>query len=175
MKVGPRKVLSSGAAMCSETWKYSYATAEYTGLVSLSYIKRGGVIVRPVARVTSPIFKLAGKAYRKTAHGIGRVYDVTASGAGRVYGATAGGAVRAYDATAGGADRLVKAIPMPGRKMRNVEARLQAIEDRLAQIEEHGLVMPGKDVRGEKKALSEDKEMLLKNILLDNLELKDKS
>jgi len=152
MRSSPGKVLSSGTAICSETWRYSYATAEYSGLVSLSYIRCGGAIVaRPVSRVTSPIFKLASKAYRKTADGVGRAYGKTASGA----------------------SRLAKAIPIPGRRMRNLEEKFQQIEERLLRIEEHGVVMPGLDAEGKRKKLSEDKKMLLKNILLENIDLKD--
>ena len=152
MKKEPKEVLISGANVLNETLKYSCATAEYSGLVSLSYIRRGsGFVYDPLSKAVDPVRDLAVSAYKKTADSISLTYDKAANGL----------------------DRLVKAIPLPWKRMSNIEERLLKIEEWMAHIEKHGLVMPGMDVTGLKKKLSEEKEMLLKNILLENIELKD--
>jgi hypothetical protein len=151
VKVIPKKAFIAGANTFNETLKYSCATAEYSGLVSWSYLRRGsGFIYGPLSKTAEPVCDMAVNACKKTADNIGRTYEKAASGLGR----------------------LVKAIPYPGRRMREIEERLRKIEEWMANIEQHGLVMPPRELGKMKKKLSEEKEALLKNILLDNLELK---
>jgi hypothetical protein len=152
MKNVPKEVLMSGADVVNETLKYSCATAEYTGLVSISYVRRGGgFFYDPLSKAAEPVCDLAVNAYKKTTDGISWIYDRASSGLGQ----------------------MVKAIPLPGKRMRNIEERLLKIEEWMAYIEKHGLVMAGVDAKGRTKKLSEEKEALLKTILLDNIELKD--
>jgi len=151
MKCVTNEALVAGANTLNETLKYSCATAEYSGLVTLSYIRRGGgFIYDPLAKAASPVCDAAVTAYQKTAGGLGWTYEKATSGIGS----------------------LLKAIPLPGKKMRDVEERLRKIEEWMANIDEHGLVMSPSMTKGVKKKLSEEKEALLKNILIDNMDLK---
>ena len=152
MKNLPKEVLTSGAEIMVETAKYACATTEYTGLVSLSYIRRGGsTLYDPLAKGLAPVCDLTAKAYDRTADGIYRIYEKTAAGLGR----------------------LIKALPFGSSRISAVEERLHKIEEWIAEIKEQGIIMPGTDSHGRLKKLTEEKEALLKNILLDNLELKD--
>jgi hypothetical protein len=151
MKDSPKEAFIAGTNAVNETLKYSCATAEYSGLVSLSYIRRGGCyIYDPIAKAVEPVYDMAANACKKTADGIGWTCDQAASGL----------------------SRLVKAIPYPGKRLRQIEERLQEIEEWMANIEKHGLVMTSRELGGMKKKLTEEKEALLKNILIENLELK---
>ncbi len=166
MRNVPMDMLESGANIVNETVKYSLATAEYTGLVSLSYVKRGGgFIIDPIAKVTAPVIDASGKACKATAEGITTACKKTADGF-----------EWAYKKTAGGLGWLVDAIPMPapGKRVRDIEDRLHKIEDWMAYIDEKGFVMPAGQPSGAKpKKLTEEKEALLKTILLENMELMD--
>ena len=59
MKKGLQKskdILSSGVNIINETGKYTYATVEYTGLVTFSLIKKGGnAIGRPIMKIAAPL------------------------------------------------------------------------------------------------------------------------
>ena len=72
MKKGVQKsknILSSGANIINETGKYTYATAEYTGLVAFSLIKKGGnALGRPFMKVAAPLGKIN---FRKLLPGTG--------------------------------------------------------------------------------------------------------
>ena len=84
MKNLPKEALVCGANAFNETLKYSCATAEYTGLVSISYIKRGGgFFYDPISKAVEPVCDLAVNAYKKTADGIAWTYDKAAGGLGR--------------------------------------------------------------------------------------------
>ncbi len=151
MKNLPKDIVDSGADIMNETLKYSCATVEYTGLVSLSYLKRGGSFVYdPLAKAAEPVCDLTGRAYDWTADGINGIYEKGAEGFGK----------------------LLKALPFGRSRLSEVEERLQKIEEWMAQVKEQGLIMPAAGAKGVSKKLTEEKEALLKNILLDNLELK---
>lgn len=54
-----KSVLSSGANFINETGKYTYATVEYTGLVTCSFARKGGnAIMRPFVKIARPLGKI---------------------------------------------------------------------------------------------------------------------
>ena len=164
MEDSPKEVFIAGTNAVNETLKYSCATAEYSGLVSLSYIRRGGCFIYdPIAKAVEPVCDVAVNACKKTAESITSAYNKTGDGIGW-----------AYKKTGSGLSWLADAVPMPfgGKRMRAVEERLQKIEEWMAHIEEKGLMMPAASRSGgQPKKLSDDKEALLKTILLENMDL----
>lgn len=68
------KIVSHGLNKFGEAGKYGCATAEYTGLVSYSYLKRGGnVVAKITSPVTSVVFRPFAYIRDRTSKVLGRV------------------------------------------------------------------------------------------------------
>ncbi len=173
-----KDVLSSGANALGETWKYSTAVVEYTGLLSWSYTSRAGcALYTPLSKSAVPVRRAAGAtASLFSVNGVGKAYKAAIGGTGKAYKATTGGICKAYDATSKGIGKMFKAIPVPGSRLKRIEESLYRIEDKLTYIAEHGIAVQGEAVQKEepqKTAIPEEKMMLLRGIIQENIELKN--
>ncbi|MBF0559097.1 MAG: hypothetical protein HQL08_09985 [Nitrospirae bacterium] len=145
--------VTGSADVLDEMLGYSYASLEYAGLVMLSYVKRGGMTV------LDPLEKIALPAWSK----VRSMYGLAAT-------------VRWFRERkmANMAERL-DAID---KRLLDIEdsiatkEALDRIEKRLAYLEKHGIMATkegGLQVKGKK--LTEDKLMLLKTIVRENIDI----
>jgi len=75
------KIVSHGLNTFGEAGKYTSATAEYTGLVSYSYLKRGGNAVTANAlKITRPVTSAISRQFVFVKDGAGKVFGKTTSG-----------------------------------------------------------------------------------------------
>lgn len=136
---------------------YSQATLEYTGLLTYSYIKRGGLLA------LDPLAKIAAPVVEKASHVLGRTVQGLLSGVTRV-------SVRGVESA-----RTLERLSAIERRLSALEGSLSSldkIEKRLDYIEKHGIIASsegGLQVKGKK--LTEDRLMLLKIIVGENIDL----
>jgi hypothetical protein len=151
--------VSAGAAVLDRTLDYSYASVEYAGLVLYSYIKRGGqTALEPLVKITSPAWSTVGSMYDLTAQGV-------RSGIKKL-------SFRGKEITKIGQrldliDKILAELEVSALK-----ETLANLEQRLAYIEQHGIVASkegGLQLKGKK--LSEDKIMFLRAIVKENINL----
>ncbi|MBC8412316.1 hypothetical protein H8E50_01430, partial [bacterium] len=103
--------------------------------------------------------------------GIYNVYEMISSGIGSLYGKTASGVGNVYDSTAAGIGKLTKLNPFRSSRINAIETRMEKIETWIEEIKDKGFIIAGPTAEAPAKKLSEGQEALLKNILLDNLDL----
>lgn len=143
---------------------YSQATLEYTGLLTYRYIKRGGVLaIDPLARIAAPVVEKLGPVAGSVGSVIGRTVQGLFSGLTRVVG-------RGVESS-----RTLERLASIEKRLAALEGSLSVldkIEERLDYIEKHGIIASaegGLQVKGKK--LTEDRLMLLKVIVSENLDL----
>jgi hypothetical protein len=134
------KVLSVGWNTFNETGKYTYATAEYAGLVSYSMLKRGGMVVKVnLGRITRPVTAAIYWPF-------GVIKDKTSA---------------------------IFRSKEHEEKIKCLTEKLAEVEERLAKIEKYGLISVSEAVAVKKgKELTEDKLLVLKEILEETISLK---
>lgn len=145
------RVSAGGAQSLTMTLDYSCATLQFAGLVLYGYLRRGGgVLLRPIERAVLPIFEKVKGLYR--------------------------GSAKRF---------LYKELSDMSKRLDTIERRLyrledsaalkealEKIEERLQYLERHGIVAAkdgGLEVKGKK--LTEDKLMLLRIIVSENIDL----
>ena len=184
------KILSGGIGAINEVGKYTRATAEYSGLVSYSFVKRGCMASKRVfeaGKYTRATMEYSGlvsysivkrgcvtskrmflKVARPTAWTVSRPFVVVKGKTVRVFRKITPHREALKDLE----ERLVKIENMEGPG--DLEGKLMKIEDRLAYIEKHGVTRIAKTaVPKKEKKLSEDKRFVLKEILEDTKALRE--
>ncbi len=158
------KVLASGFNSFNEVGKYTCATVEYTGLRSYSLLKRGGTLASSgLRKVTEPVEAAICWPYtflkkrtvslfkRKKYHK--KIAIIT-------------------EKIAQIEESLIKT--QHEEKLERMTQRLLLLEERLAKIEKYGIVAASQEqTMKRRKALREDKRMLLKGILEETKALKN--
>jgi len=154
MKNVIEKGVTGGATVLDEAWQYSYASAEYAGLVLYSYVRRGGsIVIEPLDKIASPVFSNLGTVF------------------GRTFGGVREGVKKVFAGV-----RIVKRLGDIDKRLSHIEEMLVTkealykLEERLAYLERHGIVASkegGLQLKGKK--LSEDKLMLLRAIVKENI------
>ncbi|MBF0457198.1 MAG: hypothetical protein HQK99_04805 [Nitrospirae bacterium] len=159
-----KKYLDAGADVLSESWEYSYAFAEYTGLVVFSYIKIGGAAaisaVEPAAKVVSPavftpVKEVVGAAFKRTINGFSDGIIAASQAIGKVLPVCRGKRLESLE----------------NEKLQALDARLAQLEDRLSYLEKHGIIATNEGLHVKGKKLTEDRLMFLKNIVKENIDL----
>ncbi|KWT94825.1 hypothetical protein [Candidatus Magnetominusculus xianensis] len=150
-----KKYLDAGADVLSESWLYTYAFAEYTGLVIFSYIKRGGSaaasVIEPAAKAASPavftpVKEIAGAAFEKTVSGLSE-------------GLTAA------------SQAVQKLFVCRSKRLEALDSRLTQLEERLSYLEKHGIIATNEGLHVKGKKLTEDRLAFLRNIVNENIDL----
>lgn len=143
---------------------YSQAALEYTGLLTYSYIKRGGMLaIDPLAKIAAPLVEKLGPVAEKVGPVLGRTVQGFLSGVTRV-------SVRGVESA-----RTLERLASIEKRLSALEGSLSVldkIEKRLDYIEKHGIIASaegGLQVKGKK--LTEDRLMLLKIIVSENIDL----
>ncbi len=143
--------VGGGTQTLTMTLDYSCATLQFAGLVLYSYLKRGsGVIARPIERSVLPIMEKLRGLYKGSAK---RFLYKELSDMSKRLDALERRLYRLEDSAA-------------------VKDALEKIEERLQYLERHGIVAAkdgGLEVKGKK--LTEDKLMLLRIIVSENIDL----
>jgi hypothetical protein len=195
------KMVSHGLNTFGGAGKYSYATAEYAGMVSYSYLKRGGNVVVKITRpVTSAISgsvvsvkEGAGKVLGKTTSGLkvfgraGKYGSATAEYTGMVsysYLKRGGNAVakitrpvtstisRPFAYIRDRASKVLGKVAFDPEVLKGLEEKIMQIEKRLASLEKHGVVA-AEGLVSRKKKLDEGKREVLQMIVQENLLLRE--
>lgn len=143
--------VTGSADVLDEMLGYSYASLEYAGLVLYSYIKRGGMtVLDPLEKIAHPVWNKVRSMFGWTVAGLhGREM------------AKIGERLDAID------KRL---LDIEG-SFASKEA-LDRIEKRLSYLEKHGILATkegGLQVKGKK--LTEDRLMMLKTIVKENIDI----
>ena len=130
---------------------YSYASLEYTGLVLFSYIRRGGMIVLdPLERIALPVWTKVRTMFGRKVKGF----------------------------SDGEMTKIGERLDVIDKRLLHLEGSLATkdildrIEKRLAYLEKHGILATkegGLQVKGKK--LTEDKLLLLKTIVRENVDI----
>jgi hypothetical protein len=130
---------------------YSYASLEYTGLVLFSYIRRGGMIVLdPLERIALPVWSKVRTMFGRKVKGL----------------------------SDGEMAKIGERLDVIDKRLLRLEGSLATkeiidrIEKRLAYLEKHGILATkegGLQVKGKK--LTEDKLLLLKTIVRENVDI----
>ncbi len=130
---------------------YSYASLEYTGLVLFSYIRRGGMIVLdPLERIALPVWSKVRTMFGRKVKGL----------------------------SDGEMAKIGERLDVIDKRLLHLEGSLATkeildrIEKRLAYLEKHGILATkegGLQVKGKK--LTEDKLLLLKTIVRENVDI----
>ncbi|MBF0317289.1 MAG: hypothetical protein HQL04_03870 [Nitrospirae bacterium] len=175
----PKDIMSSGINVLNETWLYSVASVEYSGLVSYSYLKRGVDLAGPswdyvadgsVKYVAEPVVK----SFKYVADPVVRSWDYVATPIAQ--------SVKYVIAPVNYVDQWFKKIgPLfkcknaeLDERLKAIEQRMQRIEERLANIERHGVVVAD-DITVIKKEVDEYKKALLRGVLQDNIMLREEA
>ena len=196
------KVVSHGLNTFGEARKYGCATAEYTGLVSYSYLKSGGnVVVKITGPVTSAISESvvlvkdgAGKILGKTTSGLkafvraGKYGCATAEYTGLVsysYVKRGGSAVAKitrpvtsaistpFGLIKDGAGKVLGKMAPDAEVLRRLEEKILQIDDRLSLIEKHGVVTAARPIPPEQEArLDAGRREILRAIVEENIRLR---
>ncbi|MBF0343195.1 MAG: hypothetical protein HQL06_03100 [Nitrospirae bacterium] len=145
-----KDIISSGKEVLNETWLYSVASVQYTGLLSYSYMRRGMDLIAPsLGYVTAPI----GQSLKYVATPVGYV----------------GQWLKKFRT-------FFKNIDVErDKKMEVIEERVRRIEERLANIEKHGIVVSNDTMTIIKKEVDEYKKALLRGVLQDNIMLREET
>ena len=145
--------VTGGVAVMDETLGYTYASLEYAGLVLFSYIRKGGMtVLDPLGKIALPVWRKV-----RTMYGL---------------------AVAVKGFRDGEMAEIEERLDVIDKRLLHLEGSLATkeildrIEKRLGYLEKHG-IMAGKEgglqVKGKK--LTEDKLMLLKTIVRENVDL----
>lgn len=161
----------SGAANAVDlSLDYTYASAEYGGLVFYSYFKRAGnAAAGPAAKFLLPVWdKTSGvtSGLYKSASGVTSGAYKTASGATvKGFHGASGWVSSAYSKVRG-------YVRVDGARLSAVEEKLRLLEEKVAYLERHGVLATqegGLQVRGKK--LDESKMMFLRTVVQENIDL----
>jgi hypothetical protein len=196
------KIVSHGLNTFGEAGKYGCATAEYTSLVSYSYLKRGGNVV---VKITSPVTSAISGSVVLVKDGAGKVLGKTTSGlkafneAGKYSCATVeyAGLVSYSCLKRGGsavakitspvtsavsrpfayiryrASKVLGKVALDPEVLKGLEEKIREIERRLASIEKHGLVTAARPIPLEKETrLDSEKRNILRAIVEENILLR---
>ncbi|NVM22903.1 MAG: hypothetical protein HWN68_14110 [Desulfobacterales bacterium] len=196
------KIVSHRLTTFSEAGKYTCATAEYTGLVSYSCVKRGG---NTVIRISRPVTSAISRPFVFVKDGAGKVFDKTTSGlravgrAGKYGCATAEytGVVsysyvkRGGNAVARATMHVASAISRPfvfvrdgagkvfGKRttdaevVRRLEQKILQIDERLSLMEKRGVVSAVRPILPEKEGrLDAGRKDVLRAIVEENIQLR---
>jgi hypothetical protein len=195
------KMVSHGLNTFGEAGKYGCATAEYTGLVSYSYLKRGGNVV---VKITSPVTSAISGSVVSVKDGAGKVLGKTTSGlkafneAGKYGCATAeytglvsysylkrgGSAVakitspvtsvvsRPFAYIRDRASKVLGKVAFDPEVLKGLEEKVMQIEKRLASLEKRGVALAERPV-SRKKRLDEGQREFLQMIVRENLLLRE--
>lgn len=183
-------IVADGIGVAHEAGKYTWATVEYSGLVSYSIVKKSYA-------ASKRMFE-AGKYARAAVEYSGLAsYSVVKKGCTaskrmflRVAGPTAWAVSRPFVVVKSQTAKVFRKIAPKKEALRDLEERLikienlgapgdlggklMKIEDRLAYLEKHGMTRTSQAAVPQKdKKLSEDKRFLLKEILQATKALKD--
>ncbi|MBF0337263.1 MAG: hypothetical protein HQL05_05475 [Nitrospirae bacterium] len=175
----PKDIMSSGVDVLNETWLYSVASVEYSGLVSYSYLRRGVdltgsswdyVADRSVKYVANPVVQ----SFKYVADPVVRSWNYVAT--------PVADSVKYVVAPVSYVGQWFKKLgPLftcknaeRDEKLTAIEARLQKIEERLANIEKHGVVVAS-DITVIKKEVDEYKKALLRGVLQENIMLREET
>ena len=195
------KMVSHGLNTFGEARKYGRATAEYTGMVSYSYLKRGGNVV---VKITSPVTSAISGSVVSVKDGAGKVLGKTTSGlkafnrAGKYGSATAeytgmvsysylkrgGRAVakitspvtsavsRPFAYIRDRASKVLGKVAFDPEVLKGLEEKIMQIEKRLASLEIRGVALVERPV-SRKKRLDEGKREVLQMIVQENILLRE--
>ncbi|KJU82967.1 magnetosome protein Mad11 [Candidatus Magnetobacterium bavaricum] len=155
----PKDIMSSGIDVLNETWLYSVASVEYSGLLSYSYLKRGADLAAPswdyvaqgsVRYVAEPVVQAGqyvGKLFKK---------------------------LMPFGKFENRYTTVINILAERDRKLEAVQERVRKIEERLTNIERHGVVVAD-DITVIKKEVDEYKKALLRGVLQDNIMLREEA
>lgn len=137
--------------MLIKSGRYSFATIEYTGMLSFSYVKRSGFAIKACfVKTTPPVKRVVTSPFISFGYRIGKV--------GKVF-------------------KRKKIVEKVEDRLNTIDAKLDGIDARLAGIEKHGVALTKHGQKQpnveEKKVLNQDRNMLLEAIMNDNIQLRD--
>jgi hypothetical protein len=144
---------TGGEAFMDEVLAYSRASVEYSGLVAYSFAKRHGtVVLEPLEKMASPVWKQMGLAYGWTLKGL-------QTGVKKIKWPSIS----------------ISRLALTGERLAEIEElreMIARIDERLEYLERHGIIAGragGLEVRGKK--LDDSKLLALRTIVLDNIDL----
>ncbi|MBF0564608.1 MAG: hypothetical protein HQK89_05140 [Nitrospirae bacterium] len=138
-----------------DTFEYSIASIEYSGLVIYSFIKRGSeVFFQPMVKVTAPAWYKTGNFAGNMAGGIYRkAHESLKKSLGSVKG-------------------LKRLFTGKEERLMAIEQKLTAMDTRLGYLERHGVMATKEGLRVKGKKLTDEKMMFLKTIVSENIDLR---
>ncbi len=161
MKSAAQKGISYSKSLVTETGKYVWATAEYTGLLTASYVMRSGdLLTSAVSRLAEPIKKIPLnsplKYCKETAFRVASLTSAGVKGLGKVIPRSG-----------------VKPLILDPERIARIEEMLMQIDRRLDAMESGGAVYRSRAVVQEKAKLGEARDMLLRQLVEANKQLKE--
>jgi hypothetical protein len=185
------KVMTNRLKSIAVTGKYTSATVEYSGLVAYSLVDRGGTaakqflatgkyIPETIEYAGLIVYSLVDRGGTATKQCLVKVFQPVGSAAkrpfafvkGKVFQPVGSAVSRPFVFVKDKAKSIFPAQFRYDEDIKNLLEKIMKVEDRLAYIEKHGMVLKG-EAAGEKKAVSKEKRQLLQVILAENKLLRE--
>ncbi|MBF0171713.1 MAG: hypothetical protein HQK87_11630 [Nitrospinae bacterium] len=151
-------------------YMYSYASIEYFGLASYSYIKVGGeLLAHSAVIITTPIWNTTVKSSKYIVNTISTATKASLKATVNSYKWLTNGVGAGYKKT------VNLCTTKRTKQLNRIEEMIFNIDRRLAEMEKYGIVMQTNQTpvqKDEKKKVNEEKKAFLKGIVQQNIMLR---